>query len=202
MVRNKPIVLASGEYLFPLYKETGNDTEFIPPDTRSVFLKYLPKTREWQEAGSIRSAKGNLQPGVVEIAPGKLVAYCRRGGGYGPTKDGWLVRSESSDGGQTWTEGVNSSFRNPHSAIELLKLRNGHLLMVYNDSMSARSPLTAAVSEDNDGSWTRRRNLAEGKASFAYPSAIEGQDGRIHLVYTTDERKTLEYMTFSPADIR
>jgi len=201
MVRNKPIVLANGDYLLPAYRETGNDTEFIPPDTTSVFFRFDKAKREWKKSGEIRSAKGNLQPAVVELEPNHLVAYCRRGGDYKPTQDGWLVRSESKNGGVTWSEGVNSAFRNPHAAVELLKLRNGHLLMIFNDHMSDRTPLAASVSTDNDRTWTKPVNLMEGRNSFAYPSAVEGRDGRIHLVFTSDGRKVIQYATFQEADV-
>jgi predicted neuraminidase len=33
MVRNKPIVLDTGEYLLPVYHETGHDTEMVGPDS-------------------------------------------------------------------------------------------------------------------------------------------------------------------------
>ena len=66
-----------------------------------------------EEAGIIRSKKGNIQPAIAEIAPGHLIAYCRRGGGYGPVKDGFIVRAESRDAGRTWTESVDSKFPIP-----------------------------------------------------------------------------------------
>src|SRR5205823_4540874 len=108
-------------------------------------------------------------PAPVEVSPGNLIAYCRRGGGYGPMKDGFLVRSESHDSGVTWTEGKDSEFPNPNAAVDFLKLRNGHLLLVYNDNMDDRTPLTVAISTDNGRTWPLRKNIAEGKNSFAYP---------------------------------
>ncbi|MEK7410323.1 MAG: exo-alpha-sialidase, partial [Actinomycetota bacterium] len=69
------------------------------------------------------------------------VAYCRRGGGYDPTTNGWLVRAESRDGGWIWSEGVNSPFKNPNSAVDFIKLRSGNLLLVFNDNMNDRTPL-------------------------------------------------------------
>jgi len=77
-----------------------------------------------------------------------------------------------------------------------LKLRNGHLLLVYNDSFSDRTPLTAAISTDGDRTWPHRRNLAEGKGDFAYPFAIQAKDGRILVVYTSDERTVIRLAVF------
>ena len=115
MVRNRPIVLDGGDYLLPVYHETGErHRDQVGADSTSLFLRMRdPKPGEWKETGAIKSAKGNIQPAVVEIAPGHLVAYCRRGGGYGPTTDGWMVRAESTDGGWTWSEGRDSSVPQP-----------------------------------------------------------------------------------------
>jgi predicted neuraminidase len=196
MVRNRPIVLADGHYLLPAYHETGHDPEVVGADSSSLFFRYNPTTRKWTETGRIRSAKGNIQPAPVELAPGHLVAYCRRGGDYNPRTIGFLVRAESDDSGKTWTEGADSSFPNPNAAVDFLKLSSGNLLLVYNDSMSNRTPLTAALSTDGDRSYPARRNLAEGPGDFAYPIALQTRDGKIHVVFTSERRKVINHATF------
>lgn len=196
MVRNQPIVLHDGAYLLPVYHETGHDTESVGPDSTSRFLRFDPKTAQWRELGRITSKTGNIQPGVVEIAPNHLIAYTRRGGDYKPTKDGWIIRAESKDGGVTWTEGQNSQFPNPNAAVDFIELKNGHLLLAYNDSMSSRTPLTVAISTDQDKTWPYRRNVAEGPGDFAYPIAFQGQDGRIHLVFTSNRRQVINHAIF------
>lgn len=197
MVRNHPIVMSNGEYLLPVYHEAGNDTESVGADSTSRFLRFDSRTKEWIELGVIHSKKGNIQPAVVELTPGHVVAYCRRGGSYGPVKDGFAVRAESKDFGQTWTEGTDSAFQNPNSALELLKLRSGNLVMLFNDSTHRRTPLVAALSTTNDKDWQHRRTIgSEPKQSYAYPTAVQGADGRIHLVYTSDNRTTIHHATF------
>jgi predicted neuraminidase len=197
MVRNKPIVLGTGEYLLPAYHETGEDTEMVGPDSTSRFLRFDPKTARWSDSGIVRSKKGNIQPGVVQLSKDHLVAYCRRGGNYGPVQDGYTIRSESHDGGRTWSEGQDSQFKNPNSAIEFLKLTSGNLLLIYNDSMHQRTPVTAALSTDGDKTWPFRRDIArQPKQSYAYPSATQTADGKIHLVYTSDNRSTIYHATF------
>jgi predicted neuraminidase len=202
MVRNRPIVLSSGEYLLPVYHETGEDREEVGPDSTSRFLRFDPKAKRWSESGWIRSAKGNIQPAPAEVAPGHVIAYCSRGGGYGPATDGYLVRAESRDGGRTWSEGKNSAFPNPNSAVDFLKLASGNLLLVYNDHMSRRTPLRASLSVDNDKSYTRHLNIASGTDSFAYPVAIQAKDGRIHVVYTSNGRKQVNLATFDEGDVK
>jgi predicted neuraminidase len=200
MVRGRPIALSDGRYLLPAYFEKG-EREFTTAETRSVFFEWAPQTKEWRLSGEIRSAKGNLQPAIAETAPGRLVAFCRRAGGYGPVSDGYLIYSESRDNGRTWSPGVNSELKNPNSAVDLLKLRSGNLLLVFNDSMSDRTPLVAALSSDGGRTWPHRLTVAGGRGSFAYPSAVEAPGGVIHLVFTSDERTVVRYATFTEADL-
>ncbi len=199
MVRGKPIVLKGGDYLLPIYRETGHDPERVGPDTVSLFLRYDVRTKRWTESNRIHSRLGNLQPAVAALSDDHLVCYCRRGGDYKPRTDAYLVRSESRDGGRTWSPGVDSSFPNPNAAVDLLRLHNGHLLLVYNDSMSKRTPLTAALSTDGDRSYPHRRNLAEGPGDFAYPFAIQTRDGKIHVVYTSQRRRVINHAVFAEA---
>jgi len=201
MARGRPIVLNSGEYLLPLYHETGQDRERTAPDTASLFLRYDPKTQTWTETNRIRSRTGNLQAEPVQITDDYLVAYCRPGGDFRPSKNRYIVRSESHDGGKTWSEGRDSQFPNPNAAVSFIKLQNGHLLLLYNNSMLRRSPLTAAISTDNDKTYPYRRNIAEGNNTFAYPMAIQTRDGKIHVVYTTNERTTIMHAMFEESVI-
>jgi predicted neuraminidase len=202
MVRGRPIVLESGEYLLPIFHETGNDPELVGPGSTSRFLRFDPKTEQWQPSGVIRSPRGNIQPAVVQLDGNHLVAYCRRGGGYAPVTDGYLIRSESLDGGRTWSDGRDSAFPNPNAAVDFLKLRSGHLLLVYNDSMNERTPLTAALSLDGDRTWPFRRNLATGPHDYAYPYAIQTRDGKIHVVFTSHERTVIEHAVFDEEWVR
>ena len=201
MVRSRPLVLSSGEYLLPIYKETGHDTESVGPDSVSLFLRFDPKTQKWSRSEPIRSKRGNIQPSVVQLSDNNLLAYCRRGGGYGPGTDGFTVRAESHDGGKTWSEGTDTEFPNPNAAIDLLKLKNGHLLFVYNNSPVERTPLTVAISTDGGKTWPHRRDIATGDFDYAYPYAIQGKDGKIRLIYTSHARSQINLATIDEAAI-
>lgn len=196
MVRGRPIVLDTGEYLLPIYHETGHNTEVVGADSASQFLRFSPKTRQWQPSGTIRSAKGNIQPAVAQLSHDRLIAYCRRAGGYGPTTDGYMVRAASTDGGRTWSEGRDAAFPNPNAAVDLLRLKSGRLLLVYNDSMNDRTPLTVSLSVDGDNSWPIKRNLATGPYDYAYPYAMQAKDRKIHVVFTSHDRTVVHHAVF------
>lgn len=200
MVRAKPIVLNDGNYLFPIYHETGNDREVVGADTTSLFLRYDTKAHTFTETNRIYSRLGNLQPSVAQIDDNYLVAYSRRAGGYDPRTDAWLVRTESRDGGRTWSPGQETKFPNPNAATDFMKLQSGHLLLVYNDSMNDREKLTAAISTDNDKSYKHRAIISNASADLGYPYAIQGKDGVIHAIYT-DARTVIYHATFTEKDV-
>ena len=179
-----------------MYHETGHDTEATGPDSTSFFLRYDVPTKTWSETNRIGARMGCIQPAVARVTDDFLVCYNRRGGDYAPTTRGYIVRAESRDGGQTWSQGVETPWPNPNSAVEFLRLKNGHLLLIYNDSFSLRTPLTALVSIDGDKSYPYRRNLIEGPGPYAYPSAIQTDDGLVHVVYTTEGRTTIMHAWF------
>lgn len=202
MVRSRPIVLSDGQYLLPIYHETGADTERTGSDTTSLFLKFDPKTRQWGRSNKVFSRMGNLQAAAVELSPGRLLALCRRGGDYEPGDDAFVVQTESSDGGRTWSPGVETGFPNPNASVELIKLQSGNLLFIYNPSMNDRTPLLARWSGDGGKTWPRELVLADGAGDFAYPTAIQGKDGRIHVTYTSDERTVIRRAQFLESDLR
>jgi predicted neuraminidase len=196
MVRGRPQPLAGGDFLVPVYHETGHDPEMVGKESTSLFLRFDAAKHRWSTSAPIRSANGNIQPAVATLDDGKLVAYCRRGGGYGPGTSGYIVRAESADGGKTWSEGKDSAFPNPNAAVDFLRLSSGSLLLVFNDSMVDRTPLTVALSRDQDRTWPVKRNLAEGNYDYGYPYAIQARDGRIHVVYTSHHRTVVNHAVF------
>ena len=201
MVRGRPIVLADDDYLLPVWKETGGDTEVVGADTASFFYRRDHRTGKWTETNRISGPKGALQPAVASVSDKDLVAFCRRGGGYGRGTEGFVVRSDSHDGGRTWSAGKETTFPNPNAAVDLIRLRNGHLLLIYNHSMSDRTPLAAALSIDGGKTFARGRDLAVGPYDYAYPYVIQAKDGKIHLVYTSHGRTVVNHAVFEEGDI-
>ncbi len=201
MVRGKPIVLHDGNYLLPMYHETGDDREKMGTDTTSYFLRYNPANQKWTATNRIHSPLGNLQPQVVQLTNDHLVCYMRRGGGYGPESSGFIQRAESLDGGFTWSDASDTDFKNPNSAVDALRLQNGHIALVYNDHMYERSPLSIAISTDQAKTFPHRRNIGGGDNTFAYPYMIQVDDGRILVLYTTNARTTIMLAEFPEAAI-
>jgi len=201
MVRNHPLALSGGDILLPAYYEVGDDPDSVLPETCSTFFLFDATKRTWTETNRVRSRLGNLQPAVVPITSQHLVCFCRAGGSYEDVKDRRIVRAESRDGGRTWSAGTDTEFKNPNSAVECIRLKNGHILLIYNDSTAERTPLTAAISTDGARTFPHRRNLLEGNDAFAYPSAVQTEDGKIHLVLSAQGRTVILHVVFEEKDI-
>lgn len=203
MVRSQPIELLNGDVLLPIYHEVGNDRESVGAESSSLFARFNTKTRQWTFTDKIYSRLGNIQPAVVQCDEQRLLAFCRRGGGYGHQPDGFMVKIESFDGGHTWTPGVDTEYPNPNAAVDLIRLQNGHLVMVYNHSFEGeRMPLTLRVSTDGGKTWPQGRNVVDKPGdTAAYPYFIQTADGRIHGVYTSEERTVVTHIVLDEADI-
>jgi predicted neuraminidase len=204
MVRSQPIPLADGDFLLPIYHERGTDKEHVGEASTSLFARFSKKSKRWSFTEEIHSRLGNIQPAVVQFDDNNFLAFCRRGGGYGHVPDGFIVKTESHDGARTWTPGSDTNFPNPNSAIDLIKLHNGHLVLIYNDSFyGERMPLTMRVSSDNGKTWPQVRNIVNKPGDdAAYPYIIETADGRIHGVYTSKERTIINHFVLEEADVR
>ena len=110
MVRSQPIRLVDGDLLLPIYHETGHEKEMVGPESASLFARRNHKSGEWSFTNEVHSRIGNIQPSVVQLDAQNLMAFCRRGGGYGPLPDGFIVKTESRDGGLTWSAGQDTTF--------------------------------------------------------------------------------------------
>ncbi len=182
MTRNKPIRMSNGEVIFPYYSEwLGYKTNFWIA-SRDEFAKGSHEC-SWEKIGPIRG--GVLQPNVVELDPGHLLCYMRssKGGKLYP----WTSVSESFDYGRNWTKIKKGPVYNCNAGLGMVKLKNGHLALAFNDSPETRNPLSIGISEDNGETWPYVRNLeySEDKSDrFAYPEIIQAKDGSIYCTYT------------------
>ena len=123
MVRGRPIVLANGDYLLPIYHETGFDQEKVCADSTSLFLHFDPKTKKWSETSRIHSRMGNIQPAVAQIDDKRLIAYCRRGGSYERSRTATSCVANRTTAARPGAKGWIRNFPNPNAAVDFLRLK-------------------------------------------------------------------------------
>lgn len=178
MTRSHLLHLPDSRLLFPLYDERH---------WHSLFLLSEDHGATWSPAGEIHTRPGNLQPSVVMLSDGSLLALMRHHG-----KPGRIWQATSTDQGQTWSPAEPLALPNPDAGIDLVVLPNGHLVLAFNNSDHKRSPLSVALSEDAGRTWPWIQNLETGPGEYSYPSLAVSSDGVIHLTYTW-HRRSIKY---------
>jgi predicted neuraminidase len=173
--RCKPTVLPSGRILLPLYSDTYSLSLMAMSDDQG----------ETWYASKLLLGFGSIQPSVLRRNNGTLIAYMRENGFTGHVRV-----CESTDDGLTWGEVGMSELPNPGSGLDGIRLRNGHWLLVYNDTTEEdkerdRSRLAVSISEDEGLTWKWTTHLeAHDSGDFHYPAVIQGSDDTIHVVYS------------------
>jgi len=176
--RNPPIVLKNGALLLPVEGiEDGIDG--------SDFLIRVAVDAPWQKRGF--TPKGS-QPGVIERSDGSLLALLRH-----PL---WITEITSKDDGKTWTSPLATKLKNPDSGITMTKLENGHLVLVYNDAIASRTPLSITRSLDEGKTWEKPLHLESNPGEYSYPCIIQSADGMIHVTYTF-RRYAIKHVQFN-----
>lgn len=189
MTRTRPVALASGRILLPLYSDGFNASLVAISDD-------LGET--WR-ASKPMIGLGPIQPTIAERTNGDLVALCRDSG----RAPGRVMRSVSQDGGETWSLARDTDLPNPGSSLAVVTLRDGTWALIYNDTEEGRHQLGVALSEDEGETWPWKRYLdtAElGAGSFSYPTAFQAKDGRVHVTYSyrVEGGAAIKHAAFSP----
>ena len=185
MTRNHPITLRDGRLLLPLYSENKWCSEFMASADGG---------RTWEHLAEVCSRPGNIQAAVVEFEDGELYATMRTGEKRG--RGGRIWETRSHDGGLTWTPAQKTALPNPNAGTDMIMLQSGRLLLAFNNSDRARTPLSLAVSDDRGRTWQVVKDVETEPGEYSYPSLCQDADGVIHLTYTY-RRDTIKHIAFT-----
>jgi predicted neuraminidase len=203
-VKNPPIVLANGDWLAPASVETA--------DAWRAFTDRSPdRGRTWTRSAPIGFADASLpglgviQPALWESAPGHVHMLLR-------STCGWLCRSDSLDGGRTWSPAAATDLPNNNSGIAATRTPDGRLWLVCNPTAerAKRTPLTLFVSANDGATWQRSIDLESDAVTvghlfrldggeFSYPTLIH-HDDRLAGVHTV-HRKQIAFWEAAPATL-
>jgi predicted neuraminidase len=160
------------------------------------------KGKTWNTSSPIVS-RGGIQPALIERGNGELVALMRDNG----DEPGNIKMSISGNGGLDWTPAEKISIPNPGSSVEMLKLKDGRLILVCNDLAEGRYKLSLYMSADDGNTWKFSGwidNDSSKRDGFSYPAVIQGSDGRIHVTYSkhaAEKGKTIQHVSINPGQI-
>ena len=175
MTRAHPFILDGKRLIVPLYSD-GFDCSL------------MAITDDWGKSWHTSTpllAAGNIQPSIVRRKDGSLYTLMRDNGP--PPKR--LHQSESRDRGETWSAVTASDLPNPGSGAEITSLRNGHWILISNDTERHRNSLAVQISDDEGRTWKWKRHLEFDEpgpeaGSYHYPSIIQAKDGTLHASYS------------------
>lgn len=140
-------------------------------------------------AFSWRRTHGIIQPVVVPMGGTRLRFFARSTGTIGR-----ICVADSDDLGKTWTEARPIELPNPNSGIDVVRLKGGRFVLIYNHTTTGRTPLNLAVSRDGEH-WTPFHVLESEPGEYSYPAMIQASDGNLRLTYTWN-RKKIKYVEF------
>ena len=175
MTRAHPLVLNDRRLIVPLYHDGFSFSLMAITDDWGL---------TWHTSAPLVGA-GNIQPSLVQRRDGSLYTLMRDNGPP-PHR---LQQSDSMDQGETWSAVTDTALPNPGSGAEIISLRNGHWVLISNDTETSRHQLAVQISDDEGRSWKWKRYLERDEpgpqaGSYHYPSIIEAKDGTLHASYS------------------
>jgi predicted neuraminidase len=194
-IRAKPLLLANGTIV------SGTSVE-----SYHSWAAWIERSTDngntWTRIGPIAApgsatasgTYGIIQPSVVRLKNGTLRLYARS-----TEQIGKICVADSSDDGLHWSAVHTLDLPNPNSGIDAVALRDGRVVLIFNNTTKGRTPLNLAVS--SDGEHFRVFQTLEGDpGEYSYPAMIQARDGDLRATYTWN-RKRIRYARIPLADI-
>lgn len=217
-VRQPPILIDRTTWLLPMYYTPSRSiTEGAEADY-SVVQKTTDGGKIWKEC-KIPQSSGLVQQSIVRLAPEKFLGLFR-------SRYADFIYLSTSTNGCDWTVPVSTHLPNNNSSIQAALLKDGSLVVAFNNSnagttrekarSSVRKPLSIALSQDGGISWPWVRDIETGNSAglqdatkendgsteeYSYPSVLQDANGKINVAFTYD-RKVIKVVKFDEDCIR
>jgi predicted neuraminidase len=199
-VRVKPIELSDGTWLAGTSVEAGYNSDTLRFAPFKSWAGWVERSTDrgvtWTRHGPITMPGepfGVIQPALWEDSPGEVRMLLRS-----TDRIGRIVESSSHDGGVTWEAGRATLLPNPNSGIDLVRVTDGRLVLVYNHLASGRDTIHLAVSTDAGATWSAPLVLEGGRGELSYPAVIQSADGFVHVTYTW-RRSRIRHLVVDPS---
>ncbi len=182
VIMNKPTVLTSGEWLFPIaiWQRTllgSFRKRALTPDDQpgSYVYKTSDNGKSFSRLGmaDIRNRSFDEHM-IIELENSVLMMLVRTNSGIGV--------SYSYDRGKNWSQGEDCHLDGPCSRFHIRRLRSGRILLINHHNYKGRNNLTAFLSDD-DGKTFPHTLLLDERNDVSYPDAMECDDGYIYITY-------------------
>jgi predicted neuraminidase len=134
-----------------------------------------------------KKTAGIIQPTIVQIDSTHLRFYARS-----KSRAERIAASDSFDAGLTWSVPHFIDLPNPNAGIDAVRLRDGRIVIAFNNSNQQRTPLSLAVSTDAEH-FRVFKNLEDAPGEYSYPAIIQAANGDLLLTYTW-RRETIKFI--------
>lgn len=193
-VKNKCLRLRSGILLAPASLETEHEWICFTDRSKDGGLHWMAGAPVPLDRGEV-TGLGAIQPALWQQRDGTVGMLMR-------STEGVLLRSESTDEGNSWSPARRTRLPSNNSGIDLVRMDDGRLILVCNPvsgNWERRSPIAFFRSEDETG-WTWSEPVLlehvpceknEYRAEFSYPAVIA--DGKDVLITYTWKRESIAF---------
>ncbi len=148
----------------------------------------VPGSTDW------KFIQGIIQPSIVQLKGKHLRLYARS-----TAKTARVTVADSADNGVTWTQAHPIDVPNPNSGIDAVTLRDGRVVLIYNNTTSGRTPLNLAISVDTEH-FTPFKTLEDAPGEFSYPALVQATNGDLLMTYTWN-RKSIKFVRLPLHDL-
>jgi predicted neuraminidase len=196
-IKDKPLVLPDGTIISGTSVESYTSWAVWidrSTDNGKTWTKFGPITVSSAPPKSStpnHEEHGIIQPAVVSLGKNHLRLYARS------TSDiGRICAADSLDNGVTWTQAHPLDLPNPNSGIDAVGLRDGRVVLIYNDTTRGRTPLNLAISPDGEH-FKMFSTLEDEPGEYSYPAIIQGKNGDLLMTWTWN-RKRIRFARLPP----
>jgi predicted neuraminidase len=163
-VRQPVVVLDNGDWLLGVFHcRTEPGVKWVGNNDDSAVRISTDQGKSWSEV-AVPSSTGSVHMNIVKGTRGLLAFFRSR----------WadnVYISRSTDNGRTWSTPEPSTLPNNNSSIQVTRLANGRLAIVYNDISAAqaterRQSLYDEIEDDGDSATEAPAAAAPGRTAF------------------------------------
>lgn len=203
VMMNKPTVLSTGEWLFPIAvwdRSHGIVCAGSRGGSKKEIGSFVYKTcdngKTFTKLGCAEVPNRSFDEHmVIEMQDNSLMMLVRTNYGIG--------KSYSWDYGKTWGPASDSGLGGPCTRFFIRRLKSGRILLINHVNYTGRNNLTALLSDDDGKTWKWQLLLDE-RNEVSYPDAVEMEEGSIYIVYDRERggfKSSLEAVYASAREI-
>jgi len=191
------LCLSSGRIIVPIWHAFDNKRDW------GCFCAISDdRGKTWRTTKEMGPGLKNEQTGI-ELKDGRVWMLFRKYDG------GRLLETFSADAGETWHGTRESRFVAPASPPAALRLMDGRILVIWNNSLAPkhvqnRLVLAAAISPDEGKTWhvyreiARTSGVAGHKGLVVYPFVTQTKDGTVLVTYQDQDFQQSRLIRLAP----